>query len=218
MKPYYEDDLITIYNCPCMMLLPHLPKIDLCLTDPPYGLNWEDTGFTKKNILERNLDTVNDWDNIPDKLTFDTIKQISNSYIIWGGNYIANILGNCKAPFIWYKRTGNNPFADAEIAWTSFPTGTARVFDHQWCGAFRDSERGESYHPTQKPVALMSWCITQALKHSAVTRIIDPFMGSGSTLRAAKNLGIKAIGMEIKEEYCEIAAKRMAQTVMELGI
>ena len=78
-----------------------------------------------------------------------------------------------------------------------------------WSGGYRDSERGTSFHPCQKPVALMRWCLS-----FCDGTILDPFMGSGTTLRAAKDLGRQAIGIEIEEKYCEIAANRLRQKVL----
>ena len=101
-----------------------------------------------------------------------------------------------------------------ELAWTNF-VRRSRVKQHLWIGAYRDSESGErALHPTQKPLAIMKWCIAIADEYLTVNLILDPFMGSGTTLRAAKDLGRKAIGIEIEEKYCEIAAKRMSQAVL----
>jgi DNA modification methylase len=87
-----------------------------------------------------------------------------------------------------------------------------RIFRHLWMGLARDSEAGETtLHPTQKPLRLMTWCLS--FFPDAIS-ILDPFMGSGTILRAAKDLGRKSIGIEIEERYCEIAAKRMAQEVI----
>ena len=86
------------------------------------------------------------------------------------------------------------------------------MFHHLWIGYQRDSETGDKVlHPTQKPVALMSWCISLA---GDVQTILDPFAGSGTTGRAAKDLGRKAVLIEIEERYCEIAARRMGQEVL----
>jgi DNA modification methylase len=113
---------------------------------------------------------------------------------------------------VWNKKTGNNTYADGELAFTN-TVGTMRIFNHQWCGAFKDSERGlRAIHPTQKPVQLMEWCIKLC---SLANTILDPFMGSGTTLVAAKQLNRKAIGIEIEEKYCEIAVKRLQQSVLE---
>lgn len=96
----------------------------------------------------------------------------------------------------------------AELAWSSCHKGV-RVFTHHWHGMMRASEHGENYHPTQKPVALMTW----ALSFTDGT-ILDPYMGSGPVLVAAALAGRRAIGIEIEERYCEIAAKRLAQRAM----
>jgi DNA modification methylase len=86
------------------------------------------------------------------------------------------------------------------------------MFHHLWIGYQRDSEAGESVkHPTQKPVELMSWCIQQA---GDVSSILDPFMGSGTTLVAAKLRGIKAVGIELEEKYCAMAVERLRQGVL----
>ena len=131
----------------CLDVMCEMPDgcVDLVLTDPPYGLfaNVTRSGF----MADRQDQEAVKWDtclNTAD-MTFVLLRAIQ--WIVWGGNYYANILGACKAPLIWDKKTGENYFADCEIAWTSFASGTARILHHQWCGCFKDSERGIQLRP-----------------------------------------------------------------------
>lgn len=212
MTPYYSERNITIYHGDCRDVLPLVPA-DLVLTDPPYGIHPASkvTGFMVGRIDE----DAREWDQRPDSTLLVQLTQCSAQAVIWGFGYFADVLGRCLAPLVWDKATGANYFADGELAWTSFPTGTLRIFRHQWCGAFKASERGISaLHPTQKPIALMSWCMKEADKRAYCETVLDPFMGSGTTLVAAKRLGRRAIGIEIEERYCEIAAERLRQGVL----
>jgi DNA modification methylase len=213
MQPYYDHNGITIYHGDCRDILPTLDKVDLVLTDPPYGIFKPISGggmmFGKHTIYSKDT-SAPQWDQRPDAGLLLAAVQHGDQFVVWGGNYMADILGACNSPLIWDKQTGNNPFADGECAWANV-SGTMRIFHHQWCGAFKDSERGKkAIHPTQKPIALMKWCIGLA---DDPQTILDPFMGSGTTLRAAKDLGRQAIGIELEEKYCEIAANRLAQEV-----
>ena len=195
IEPYYDEDGITIYNADCREVLPELESVDLVLTDPPYGLDWKSTGFQQN--FKTDWQSAKAWDVKPEDSLIELIKQRGKQWIIWGGNYLAGSLGDCKAPLVWDKQTGANNFADGEMAFTSFQTGTLRIFRHQWCGAFKDSERGvRNCHPAQKPVAVMKWCIQQA---KDAETILDPFMGSGTTGVAAMHLGLRFVGVEVQE-------------------
>ena len=195
----------------CREILPTLGKVDAVVTDPPYGI-FKSTGgdgkmFGKETIYSAD-DSAAEWDKRPDADLLTLVKDAADLWTIWGGNYFARDLGDSKGLFIWNKLTGNNSYADGECAFTN-KTGTLRIFTHQWCGAFKDSERGErAIHPTQKPVAVMRWCINFA--KNAET-ILDPFMGSGTTGVAAVQMGRKFIGIEREERYFEIACKRIEQ-------
>jgi len=131
--------------------------------------------------------------------------------IIWGYQHFAPQLP-AGSVLAWIKRydSGFGSFlSDADLAWMKGGCGVYCYRDMSLQG-----DAGNRAHPTQKPLALMRWCIEKA---GGDGTILDPFMGSGTTLRAAKDLGRKAIGIEIEERYCEIAARRMSQGVLPLG-
>jgi DNA modification methylase len=207
MKPYYDEDGITIYHGDCREILPQLPKVDLVLTDPPYGINaarnrnsqkWGWTDFE-----------ITGWDieRPPSDLILQAVLA-GKKAIVWGGNYFTDCLTPTDKWLIWDKGQSEFSLADVEMAWCSW-RGAARRITLARAIALRDGKQ----HPTQKPIAVMKWAIQQA---ADVKSIIDPFVGSGTTLRAAKDLGRQAIGIEIEERYCEIAAKRLSQGVLEL--
>lgn len=209
MKPYFQDDAVTIYHGDCREILPTLEAVDLVLTDPPYGIGWNTdyTRFTGERGVNQKYPTVTG-----DQEPFEPDPWLAfPEVILWGANCYSNKLPQ-GSWLVWDKRfiNGEAFLADAEVAWWSRGHGVY-IFSHTWQGSHRHDK--ERWHPTQKPILLMQWCIEKA--HSP-SRILDPFMGSGTTLRAAKDLGRKAIGIEIEERYCELAAKRMAQSVMQL--
>jgi site-specific DNA-methyltransferase (adenine-specific) len=213
MEPYYERDGIVIYHGDCREILPTLDaeSIDLVLADPPYGIGYVHGDEAAKSYASK----VNQTPVYGDDEPFDPAPLLRfQRLILWGANHYASRLPDAAGWLVWDKRcnTGQNDQSDCELAWTNVLT-TARTFYHLWNGFLRDSERGWRVHPTQKPVALMRWCL-ELVPDAAVA--LDPFMGSGTTLRAAKDLGRKAIGIEIEERYCEIAAKRLSQEVMAL--
>jgi DNA modification methylase len=205
-RPYYDHAGITIYHGDCREILPQA-RSDLVLTDPPYGIgSWSATGGN--SLREEEVAEINRWDICPDEETLRRVIGAAGYAIIWGGNYMADILGRTRAPLVWDKGIRGMHFADGEIAWTNFDFGTLRIY--RLCIASADT-KGSRVHPTQKPLELMQWCLG-----FVDGTVLDPFMGSGTTLVAAKNLGRKAIGIEIEERYCEIAAKRLAQEVLPL--
>lgn len=208
MKPYYQDEAVTIYHADCREVLPSLPKVDLVLTDPPYGIAhiWQG-GFGHgwgKARTEQQL--RNEWDaQPPDSATLSLILEKGEYVCIWGGNYFE--LPVSRGWLVWAKPERGFSLSEAELAWTN-RDAVIRMFD----GNRSDFGR---QHPTQKTLAVTAWSIQQF--PDGCSAILDPFMGSGTTLRAAKDLGRKAIGIEIEERYCEIAAKRMSQEVFNFS-
>ncbi len=211
MRPYYQDEAVTIYHGDCREVLPTLEKADLVLTDPPYGLgSWTSTGGN--SLRPEEVDVVNNWDaNRVDPALLRLAVGCGKWWVCWGANYFADVLGASRTPLIWDKaQPAGMHFADGEMAFTNFKHGSLSIFRQPF---YATDYKGSRQHPTQRPVALMQWCIE---KSKTTGTILDPFMGSGTTLRAAKDLGRRAIGIEINEQYAEIAAKRMAQEVLAL--
>jgi len=182
------------------------------LTDPPYGIahptNYRERGRSKLALCT---------DYVPvhgDDEPFEPAPLLEiGPCILWGANHYAERLPSSASWLVWDKeRPDELDQSTCELAWSNGTKGVRR-FRHLWNGMMRASERGENYHPTQKPVALMRWCLS--LVPEAHT-VLDPYMGSGPILRAAKDLGRYAIGIEIELKYCEIAAQRMSQSVMAL--
>lgn len=208
MKPYYDHGGITIYLGDCREVLPSLGTFDLLLTDPPYGIaaNWKPCkqtshgwGKAHAKALERN-----EWDAEPADVA--PLLALGIPSVIWGGNYFA--LPPSRGWFVWRKEV--NPgftLADAELAWTN-RDAVIRVFDHP---RSKLTGRHVPEHPTAKPVALMHWCL--GFFPEART-VIDPYMGSGPVAKACKERGLRYVGIELVEKYCEIAAKRLAQEVL----
>jgi DNA modification methylase len=221
LTPYYDHAGCTIYHGDCLEILPALGPVDAVVADPPYGITHRANVKSKRGsipVLAQYHATVTG-DGVP----FDPspLLSVGCQHILWGANHYASRLPDSAGWLVWLKQAdpfiGRLTFSDCELAWSNVG-GAARVFKLIWGGIMRQGEgslgrAGRRLHPTQKPVELMRWCIekTKGL-------ILDPYMGSGTTLRAAKDLGRKAIGIEIEERYCEIAAKRLAQEVLPLEV
>lgn len=223
MKPYYQDDAVTIYHGDCREILPTLEKVDLVLTDPPYGIGADKAqqgaaqqrikaaGSSKAGRGYKDYGATN-WDSSrPAVDVFNRMLDICTDAIIWGGNYFADALPASMGWLVWNKCQRGFSLADGELAWTSFQNAM-RIFDISRGAALQDGKE----HPTQKSLEVMRLSIGYADRHAKTNpqTILDPFMGSGTTLRAAKDLGRKAIGIELEERYCEIAARRMCQEVL----
>jgi len=200
-KPYYQDEAVTLYHGDCRQIVPLLGRFDLLLTDPPYGIGFaaQPTNYQRAAGMKPNA-----WDDsAPDVLPF---LERADAHCIWGGNYFP--LPTARGWLAWYKRDGPESFGDFELAWTSRNSVT-RLFD--WTISATNKERVG--HPTQKPLALITWCLS--FFPDAAT-VLDPFAGSGTTGRACKDLGRKCVMIKREESYCEIAARRMGQEVLAL--
>lgn len=194
----------TLYLGDCMGILPNLPRVDACITDPPYGIGEHGGGFRGRKGQNIRVLENRGWDKErPTREIFDAMLAASDNHIIWGGNYFADFLPPSKGWLYWQKLMGGD-FADGELAWTSRDKALRE---------FTKCPKGQgAEHPTQKPLALMAWCLS--FFPDAQT-ILDPFMGSGTTGVAAIQLGRKFIGIERDPTYFEIACRRIEQAVAQ---
>ena len=213
MTPYYQDAWATIYLGDNRDILPHLDRVDLVLTDPPYGVKENAHRVASRGKLAKTTDYGSfDWDANPaSKELTDMSISAGLNCILWGGNYFH--VPPARGWLVWDKENSGN-FADCELAWTNLKM-SVRIFRFMWNGMLRagEAKKIKRVHPTQKPVELMRWCMN--FVPDAKT-ILDPFMGSGTTLVAAKSLNRKSIGIEISEKYCKIAVDRLKQEYLPL--
>lgn len=194
----------TLYLGDCREILPQLPKVDACITDPPYGIG-ASAGTGKYGRLKIEASEDLGWDaEVP---ADDLIKLViagGSRAVLFGGNYFD--LPPTRNYLIWDKGAGfkGRDFAECEMAWCSWD-GNARVLSHDPL-ARCDYRNGNKEHPTQKPVAVMEWAIQHA---GAAGAVLDPFMGSGTTGVACANLGRSFIGIEREPKYFDIACRRI---------
>ena len=186
----------------CLSVMKELGRFDAVVTDPPYGIGY--TGNGGKGWVNRDADFDNER---PSKEIFGLIQSISKEQIIWGGNYFTDYLPPTMRWLIWDKGQRDFSLADCEVAWTS-QNKAMRIFDYPRAKALQDGKE----HPTQKPVALMEWCLG-FVKDS--TTILDPFMGSGTTLVACQRMGRQGTGIELDPEYFDIACKRVEEATRQ---
>jgi site-specific DNA-methyltransferase (adenine-specific) len=212
MRVEHLGDNVTLYCGDCREILPTLSGIDAVVTDPPYGISvLKDGGgfFTGPNGQSAKF-----WGSIKgDDVEFDPspLLAVAKKTVLFGANHYANKLPNSARWLVWDKRSGrnSNPLADCEMAWTN-DTRPARLFSHLWIGACRESERGQHFHPTQKPTVVMEWVI-EVMHIEAGETILDPYMGSGTTGVACVRRGNPFIGVEIDCKYFDAARKRIEQ-------
>lgn len=225
MKPYYQDEFVTLFHGDCLEVTDWLDA-DVLVTDPPYGIAYQ-SGMRKQQKLDL---VAND----------ETTETRDKALELWGESKPALVFGHWKqsAPvgeiqrLIWHKASTagmgnlNMPWGTAHedihvlgLGWDRVQAGVKRSGSVLVTRGVRGGSYGEENltgHPTPKPIGL----IEQLIEATPPGLIADPFAGGGSTLIAARNLGRKVIGVELEEKYCEIIARRLAQQAFnfeELG-
>lgn len=239
VKPYFQDDSVTIYHGDCREILPTLPQVDLVLTDPPYNIGtpqritFDNHGDdSQRRLVGRDFGTF-DEGAVEPAVWLPMVRSLLTGEGVIVSFYDARnmdklLLGDSLLEpvqdFHWCKPNPPVPMRSVGFSWgvesgyILRPRGAKHKHNNEagispnWKLEPRCSNNELTDHPTQKPHEIMHWLVNH---WSFVGQtILDPFMGSGTTLRAAKDLGRKAIGIEIEERYCEIAAKRMSQGVL----
>ena len=204
MTPYYEDAAVTLYHGDCVDVLPTL-EFDAVVSDPPYGVLADGGSAATRRSGGNTTNGAMAWDVAPDAALLETLT--AKPAMLWGGCHLS--LPATFGYLIWDKQIDGLNFGEVEYCWTNLRFAP-RVFRYRAVGV-----DGGKQHPTQKPEALMLWCLS-FLPKSGIFVVLDPFAGSGTTLVAAKRLGRKAIGIEREERYCEIAARRLSQGALDL--
>lgn len=209
---YYQESGIVLLHGDCLEILPLFEpnSVDLVLTDPPYGIG-EAAGKNKsRSCLAESKDYgVESWDNQPvNQGLIDICIDTGEHACIWGGNYYR--MKPSSSWLVWDKENGKNDFADCELAWTNYGRAV-RMIKHMWHGMLRKGNE-QRHHPTQKPLDVILWAMK--LCPNEPQTILDPFLGSGTTAVAAKQLGRKCIGIELEAKYLDIAIERLKQGVL----
>lgn len=220
MIPYYSDDHVTIYHGDCLELIDRL-SFDVIVTDPPYGIGWK-KGHNAAAGSRAHAGIQNDHDT---SARDAVLHRKHGAPAVVFGSFYAPAPADVRQVLVWHKP------ADAGVvgSTTGYRRDAEPVYligpwpqrNCKWSSVLRSSitnmgnpssPAGTWGHPHAKPDDLMR----QLIDAAPPGVILDPFMGSGTTLRAAKDLGRKAIGIEIEERYCEIAVRRMGQEVLAL--
>ncbi len=211
MGAYYQDDHATIYHGDCLEIMDGL-EFDVIVTDPPYGINATD---------HRSQPGAASWDAIVGDENTDMVaalfELIDGPAVVFGANNFPELLPHRGRWICWDKRLtrqADKMLGSAfELAWVNTDSGKDRMLRCLHGGVVNANGHGlRRVHPTEKPVPMLAELIETVCPPGT---ILDPFMGSGTTLRAAKDLGRRSIGIEIDERYCEIAAKRLGQEVLQ---
>lgn len=184
-------------------------RMALMLTDPPYGIKrdkgFEGFGGFGTPIARRQY--ADDWDSArPSQATLTALVEFANASIVFGGNFFADILPRSTHWIVWDKQNTMPTFGDCEIAWTNVNRQSVKKYTIAYNGLI--GKEKERFHPTQKPVSLMTAIIGDYT--DALALVFDPFLGSGTTIIAAENLGRRCYAIEISPAYVAVALQRWA--------
>ncbi len=186
----------------CLEVMRGMGDVDAVVTDPPYGI---DAGNMNLGFSQSSRVKSSDWDKTVPHDAIAILSRLEDPVVIWGGNYFHLPPRRC---FLVWDKMGSfsgRSFSECEMAWTN-SDAPARVLhrDPLGCGDYKNRQ-----HKTQKPVAVMAWCVEMFT--SPGDTILDPFCGSGTTGVACIRTGRNFVGIEISEEYADIARRRCTE-------
>ena len=210
--------LNSFLNMDCMEGMKEFPDkyFELAIVDPPYGIDFGNYNRTNKDIHGNRYKADKyhnaDWDKgTPTDEYFKELMRVSKNQIIWGGNYFN--LPPTQGFIFWYKRNPVDNFSDGEFAWTSFKK-PAKCYDYMYFGNI--NAEPDRIHPTQKPVKLYEWILTNYAKQG--DKILDTHVGSASSLIACHNLGFDYVGFELDTDYYNMANDRLERVKSQTTI
>jgi site-specific DNA-methyltransferase (adenine-specific) len=208
----------TLMQCDCMEFMATLPDkyFDLAIIDPPYGINAANSFSGKKRksgngSAMKTAFAKKDWDiSIPPPEYFAELYRVSVNRIIWGANYITEFLPPSMGWIVWDKDNGTTKFSDCELAFSSF-NSALRMYKYTWNGMLQGDMKNKDVriHPTQKPIKLYEWLLTNYAKSG--DKILDTHGGSFSSAIACNNLGFEFHGCELDTDYFNEAVKRVTK-------
>lgn len=220
-EPYYADEHVTLYHGDCREILPAVDPVDLVLTDPPYGISYVSNYTTGRGVRP----ITNDGARLSVALMRTVVPMLRTQHVLWCTRWDAwpdvwielGMWYPLRGLLVWDKADPgmgdlNHWGPSYELIASAGHGKTVGSRDQSVIRGHLKPPTANRAHPTEKPVSLLSYLIQKL--DAAVT--LDPFAGGGSTLVAARNLGRKAIGVELEERYCEIAARRLSQGVLEV--
>ena len=219
--PFHDTGSVTVYLGDCRDILPRidLSGVKALISDPPYGIDWSPKQTMTKGRAGKHPPNrfVGKSIIMGDSGPFDPRHLLGFPVVVlFGANHFADRLPASSAWIVWDKKDGERSmhFGDCEMIWTN-QAHPARLISHRWVGYRRGPETGTARdHPTQKPVALMRSIIQRYTEPGDL--VLDPYCGSGTTLRAAIDCGRRAIGIEIDPQYMAVIQRRLSQSVMDL--
>lgn len=195
-------------------------EFDLAIVDPPYGININKQSQGKGGGVARKIEYIEkDWDkSAPENEYFIELIRISKNQIVWGANhFVHNIAIGSPCWIVWDKENGATDFADCELAYTSFKTAV-RKYSYKWSGMLQGDMKNKEIriHPTQKPVKLYEWLLTNYAKPDQ--KILDTHLGSGSSAIAAHYFGCDFTGIEIDKDYFDASISRITEQTRQMDL